>query len=110
VSPGGIATNAYNGHVFWDMDTWVFPVRPPLPCAAPCLTRAQGVAMLWPDHAAAMLEYRAARLLAATAKAAAAGYQGAAGHLARVCQTPSDVVNVQGRGTHGRGAPARLTA
>jgi hypothetical protein len=24
-SPGGLATNGYNGHTFWDMDTWVNP-------------------------------------------------------------------------------------
>jgi hypothetical protein len=24
-SPGGLVTNGYNGHVFWDMDTWIFP-------------------------------------------------------------------------------------
>ena len=23
--PGGLSTNGYNGHVFWDMDTWIFP-------------------------------------------------------------------------------------
>jgi trehalose/maltose hydrolase-like predicted phosphorylase len=23
--PGGLSTNGYEGHVFWDMDTWVYP-------------------------------------------------------------------------------------
>lgn len=25
MSPGGLSTNAYNGHVFWDFETWIFP-------------------------------------------------------------------------------------
>lgn len=25
VSPGGLSTSGYGGHVFWDMDTWIFP-------------------------------------------------------------------------------------
>lgn len=25
MSPGGIASNAYNGHVFWDQETWMQP-------------------------------------------------------------------------------------
>jgi hypothetical protein len=24
-SPGGLATNAYNGHTFWDVETWMWP-------------------------------------------------------------------------------------
>ena len=24
-SPGGLATNCYNGHTFWDMETWMYP-------------------------------------------------------------------------------------
>eukprot|EP00826_Nyctotherus_ovalis_P061769 TRINITY_DN8827_c0_g1_i2.p1 TRINITY_DN8827_c0_g1~~TRINITY_DN8827_c0_g1_i2.p1 ORF type:complete len:354 (+),score=48.42 TRINITY_DN8827_c0_g1_i2:495-1556(+) len=25
-SPGGLTTNSYNGHVFWDFETWMYPV------------------------------------------------------------------------------------
>jgi trehalose/maltose hydrolase-like predicted phosphorylase len=24
-SPGGLSSNGYNGHVFWDMETWMYP-------------------------------------------------------------------------------------
>jgi hypothetical protein len=44
-SPGGLATNSYNGHTFWDVETWMWP--------------------LWltfhPDIAKAVLQYRADR-------------------------------------------------
>jgi trehalose/maltose hydrolase-like predicted phosphorylase len=25
ISPGGLSSNGYNGHVFWDMETWMYP-------------------------------------------------------------------------------------
>lgn len=25
ISPGGAASDAYNGHMFWDMETWMYP-------------------------------------------------------------------------------------
>ena len=25
LSPGGLASNAYNGHTFWDCETWMYP-------------------------------------------------------------------------------------
>jgi trehalose/maltose hydrolase-like predicted phosphorylase len=61
VSPGGIATNAYNGHTFWDAESWVLP---------PLL-------LLQPSMAASMLRYRSNRLSAAFSKAAGLGFKGA---------------------------------
>eukprot|EP00012_Vannella_robusta_P002130 CAMPEP_0206182492 /NCGR_PEP_ID=MMETSP0166-20121206/94_1 /ASSEMBLY_ACC=CAM_ASM_000260 /TAXON_ID=95228 /ORGANISM="Vannella robusta, Strain DIVA3 518/3/11/1/6" /LENGTH=516 /DNA_ID=CAMNT_0053597205 /DNA_START=330 /DNA_END=1880 /DNA_ORIENTATION=- len=46
VSPGGIGTNAYNGHVFWDMETWVYP----------------SLLLLQPSIARSLLEYRIQRV------------------------------------------------
>ncbi len=42
VSPYGLSSSTYNGHVFWDADTWVFPA----------------LALLDPDRATAILTYR----------------------------------------------------
>merc|ERR1712226_1193038 len=52
ISPGGL-TNGYNGHVFWDCETWMFPP----------------VLLLHPDLAHGMLQYRYERLDGARAKA-----------------------------------------
>eukprot|EP01028_Stygiella_incarcerata_P003587 TRINITY_DN1736_c0_g1_i3.p1 TRINITY_DN1736_c0_g1~~TRINITY_DN1736_c0_g1_i3.p1 ORF type:complete len:765 (-),score=196.94 TRINITY_DN1736_c0_g1_i3:70-2364(-) len=62
VSPGGLATNGYNGHVFWDAETWMFP---PL-CA------------LYPSLAENVIKYRFNRIAGAEAKAKSykQGYQG----------------------------------
>eukprot|EP00931_Biecheleriopsis_adriatica_P047869 TRINITY_DN27628_c0_g1_i1.p1 TRINITY_DN27628_c0_g1~~TRINITY_DN27628_c0_g1_i1.p1 ORF type:complete len:845 (+),score=131.45 TRINITY_DN27628_c0_g1_i1:54-2588(+) len=54
LSPGGLASNAYNGHTFWDTETWMYP---------PILA-------WYPELARSLLEYRVARLPAAEAKAA----------------------------------------
>jgi hypothetical protein len=53
ICPGGLMAG-YNGHKFWDMETWMFP--------------AAGSA-LHPDLAASMLQYRFERLAGAYAKA-----------------------------------------
>lgn len=45
-SPGGLASNAYNGHTFWDQESWMFP---------PILA-------LEPSNARAMLQYRFDRM------------------------------------------------
>ncbi len=58
--PGGL-TDGYNGHTFWDMETWMFP-----PLAA-----------LYPSIASSALLYRANRLAGAQIKAAVNGYAGA---------------------------------
>jgi trehalose/maltose hydrolase-like predicted phosphorylase len=61
VSPMGLSGRGYNGHVFWDADTWMFPV----------------LAVLHPELARSMVEYRFNRLQAARDNAFAHGYKGA---------------------------------
>ncbi|GMI29495.1 hypothetical protein TeGR_g5640 [Tetraparma gracilis] len=53
LSPGGLSNNAYNGHTFWDCETWMFP---PLAFADADLARS-------------LLEYRVSRMDAAALKA-----------------------------------------
>jgi hypothetical protein len=53
LSPGGL-TAGYNGHSFWDCETWMYP----------------GVLLLHPDTAQTLLDYRVARLPGARDKAA----------------------------------------
>jgi trehalose/maltose hydrolase-like predicted phosphorylase len=45
VSPMGLSSTQYNGHVFWDADIWVFPA----------------LALLAPDEARQILDYRIAK-------------------------------------------------
>lgn len=59
--PGGLSTNSYSGHTFWDLETWMFP---------PLL-------LLHPDLAAGALQYRLDRLPAAVARSGEYGFQGA---------------------------------
>jgi len=61
LSPGGLATDGYDGHVFWDQETWMFP---PL-------------VLLHQDFARTCLAYRFARLQAAEDKAKKYGFKGA---------------------------------
>jgi len=61
VSPGGLASDAYNGHVFWDQETWMLPALLPFR----------------PRYALAMLQYREGRLPAAVQRSAQWGYKGA---------------------------------
>lgn len=61
VSPMGLSGLGYNGHVFWDAETWIFPA----------------LLVLQPDMARNMLEYRFNRLQAARNNAFAHGYNGA---------------------------------
>ncbi|GGJ41894.1 glycoside hydrolase family 65 protein [Streptomyces brasiliensis] len=60
-SPCGLSSDGYNGHVFWDTETWIWP----------------GLLAQHPHIARSVLDYRAARLDAARAAAAAAGHRGA---------------------------------
>lgn len=60
LSPGGLASDAYDGHTFWDMDTWMFPV----------------LNMLHPQLGRACLQYRWNRRAGAEAKARHNGYSG----------------------------------
>jgi trehalose/maltose hydrolase-like predicted phosphorylase len=61
VSPAGLSSNGYNGHIFWDAETWMYPA----------------LLAQHPDLAAGMNAYRFNRLAAAEQHAAATGYQGA---------------------------------
>eukprot|EP00053_Salpingoeca_punica_P018798 m.186260 g.186260 ORF g.186260 m.186260 type:complete len:848 (+) comp17508_c0_seq1:163-2706(+) len=53
LSPGGLASNSYNGHVFWDAETWMYPA----------------FLLLQTETAAGMLQYRFDRLAEAREKA-----------------------------------------
>ncbi|MBQ6653335.1 MAG: glycoside hydrolase family 65 protein [Prevotella sp.] len=61
VSPMGLSGLGYNGHVFWDADTWVFPA----------------VAVMRPELARSIIDYRSDRLDAARQNAYMHGYRGA---------------------------------
>ena len=61
ISPAGLSSNGYNGHTFWDADTWMYPA----------------LLAQHPDLAAEMNSYRFQRLPAAEEHATATGYQGA---------------------------------
>lgn len=61
VSPAGLSSNGYAGHVFWDAETWMFPT----------------LLALHPELAAGMNDYRYDRLAAAEKHAAETGYSGA---------------------------------
>jgi hypothetical protein len=57
-SPGGISTNGYNGHAFWDMETWMMP----------------SLLLFYPEIArGSPMKYRQLRLAGAKAKAASLG-------------------------------------
>lgn len=60
-SPMGLSGLGYNGHVFWDMDLWMFPVY----------------LVLHPEMARSLIDYRFERLEAARRNAFSHGYQGA---------------------------------
>lgn len=61
ISPGGLSSPGYNGHVFWDADTWMYPA----------------LLAQHPALAVGIDNYRYARLGAAEQHAAATGYKGA---------------------------------
>lgn len=61
VPPMGLSANAFSGHVFWDMDSWMLPALLPQ----------------HPELARAMLEYRYRTLDGARANAAKEGLPGA---------------------------------
>ena len=65
LSPGGLPNGAldtdYQGHVFWDMETWMYP----------------GILMLRPELARDMLSYRIRNIDPAFDRATAGGYEGA---------------------------------
>ncbi len=61
VSPAGLSSNGYDGHIFWDAETWMYPT----------------LLAQHPDLAAAMEAYRNQRLGAARRHAVATGHRGA---------------------------------
>jgi trehalose/maltose hydrolase-like predicted phosphorylase len=61
ISPAGLSSNGYDGHIFWDAETWMYP----------------SLLAQHPDLAAGMNAYRFDRLSEAQQHAAATGYQGA---------------------------------
>jgi trehalose/maltose hydrolase-like predicted phosphorylase len=61
ISPAGLSSNGYNGHIFWDAETWMFP----------------SLLAQHPDLALGMNTYRFQRLGAAEQHAHATGYKGA---------------------------------
>lgn len=61
IAPMGLSSLGYNGHIFWDADTWMYP----------------SLLLLHPDLARGMLTYRQERLGVARERAMAEGYQGA---------------------------------
>jgi trehalose/maltose hydrolase-like predicted phosphorylase len=61
ISPAGLSSNGYNGHIFWDAETWMFP----------------SLLAQHPAFAQALNAYRFNGLSAAEQHAAATGYQGA---------------------------------
>ena len=61
ISPMGLSSQGYNGHIFWDSELWMFP---------PMLLLNKGIAE-------SMIDYRIDRLMAARKKAMAYGFKGA---------------------------------
>ena len=61
ISPAGLSSNGYDGHIFWDAETWMFP----------------SLLAQHPDLADAMETYRDRRLPEARAHARATGARGA---------------------------------
>ncbi|MFL5863684.1 MAG: glycosyl hydrolase family 65 protein [Solirubrobacteraceae bacterium] len=61
VSPAGLSSNGYDGHIFWDAETWMYP----------------SLLAQHPDLASGMNAYRFNRLLQAQQHAAATGWRGA---------------------------------
>lgn len=61
ISPMGLSSQGYNGHVFWDSELWMYPV----------------FLALQPEMAKSCLDYRLDRLPMAKKKAQIYGYEGA---------------------------------
>lgn len=61
ISPMGLSGLGYNGHVFWDADTWIYPA----------------LLVMHPEMARSLIDYRCDRLEAARQNAFGHGYQGA---------------------------------
>ena len=61
ISPMGLSSQGYNGHIFWDTELWMYP---------PILLLNQGIAE-------SMVNYRTNRLATACKRAITHGYRGA---------------------------------
>ena len=61
ISPMGLSSQGYNGHVFWDTELWMYPI----------------FLALQPEMAKSCLDYRVDRLKPAKKKAQVYGYKGA---------------------------------
>ncbi len=61
VSPMGLSSQGYNGHIFWDAELWMYPT----------------LLALQPEMAKSCLDYRSDRLQKAKQKATIYGYKGA---------------------------------
>jgi trehalose/maltose hydrolase-like predicted phosphorylase len=61
ISPMGLSSQGYNGHVFWDTELWMYP----------------SLLALQPEMAKSCLDYRSDRLQKAKLKAFIYGYEGA---------------------------------
>jgi trehalose/maltose hydrolase-like predicted phosphorylase len=61
ISPAGLSSNGYNGHIFWDAETWMYP----------------SLLALHPELASGINAYRHDRLAAAERHAKQTGYRGA---------------------------------
>jgi trehalose/maltose hydrolase-like predicted phosphorylase len=61
ISPAGLSSNGYDGHIFWDAETWMYP----------------SLLAQHPDLAAGMDAYRSGRLTEAEQHATATGFAGA---------------------------------
>jgi trehalose/maltose hydrolase-like predicted phosphorylase len=67
ISPAGLSSNGYDGHIFWDAETWMYP----------------SLLAQHPDLAAGMDAYRFDRLTPAEQHATATGFAGVGGVAAR---------------------------
>lgn len=85
IPPAGLSSNDYNGHIFWDAETWMYP----------------SLLAQHPDVAVGVDNYRFDRLAAAQAHAAATGYAGARfpweSALDGTEQIPDPSVNTEGK-------------
>lgn len=59
-SPGGLSTQSYHGHTFWDVETWMWPTYN----------------IFYPELARAVLQYRVDRVSAARSNAKLNNFQG----------------------------------
>ncbi len=70
LSPGGLASNGYNGHTFWDCETWMCVVFSRLGfCPLLSCLRFPALLHFWPPLAQSALQYRFNHIAGARVKA-----------------------------------------